>query len=84
MNDAFQLLQKYFANKDELSYAHGGPYKKTAMGQFVPSPLRHIRAALDYLIKIGVVNSSGLLLDAGCGDGRIVALTSFIYKIICI
>jgi hypothetical protein len=81
MNDAFDVLQEYFAHHDDLSYAHGGSYKKTAMGQFVPSPLRHIRAALDYLVKIGVVNSSGLFLDAGCGDGRIVALTAFIYKI---
>ena len=81
MNDAFHVLQEYFAHSDDLSYAHGGPYKKTVMGQFVPSPLRHIRAALDYLVKIGVVNSSGLFLDAGCGDGRVVALTALIYKI---
>jgi len=80
-NFNFDLIQNYYNHLDSLQDAEGGPYKRTAVGQFVPSPLSHIKTAFDYLITTNSIDSSGPLLDAGSGDGRIVAISSLAYGI---
>jgi len=77
----FNLLKHYYYESDLAHSDAGGPYKDTLIGQFVPSPLLHVHMALTYLVENGLINASGLLLDAGSGDGRIVALASFAHGI---
>lgn len=77
----FDILKRYYDESDLESSDAGGPYKNTLIGQFVPSPLLHVHIALTYLVENGLINASGLLLDAGSGDGRIVALASFAHGI---
>jgi len=78
---SFEALRRHFDQADLAESDSGGPYKNTAVGQFLPSPLLHLHVALDYLIETAVIDVSGLLLDAGSGDGRVVALTAFVYGI---
>ena len=77
----FDVIQNYYNHLDSLQDAEGGPYKRTAVGQFVPSPLSHIKTAFDYLIATNSIDTSGPFLDAGSGDGRIVAISSLAYGI---
>lgn len=77
----FDILKRYYDESDLESSDTGGPYKNTLIGQFVPSPLLHVHMALTYIVENGLINASGLLLDAGSGDGRIVALASFAHGI---
>ncbi len=61
---------KYYTNSD-----------KTVKGQFVPSNLVHIDIGLKMAISGGYIDISGYFMDAGCGDGRIVALSSGKYSL---
>lgn len=81
MNRRFELLRRYYDDIDVREGGLGGPYKATAVGQFVPSPLRHIHVALAYLLGAGAFDASGPLLDAGSGDARFVALTALVHGI---
>ena len=78
---SFGALKRHFDQVDLAESDSGGPYKHTAVGQFLPSPLLHVQVAFHYLIETAVINASALLLDAGSGDGRIVALTAFVHGI---
>ena len=80
---SFEVLKRHFDQADLAESESGGPYpyKNTAVGQYVPSPLLHVHAAFDYLIEAAVIDASEPLLDAGSGDGRIVALTAFVHGI---
>jgi hypothetical protein len=53
----------------------------TVKGQFVPSNLTHIDSGLKLAISGGYIDISGYFLDAGCGDGRIIALASGKYDL---
>ncbi len=77
----FHLIQDYYNYLDSLQDEEGGPYKRTAVGQFVPSPLSHIKTAFDYLIRTNSIDRNKPFLDAGSGDGRIVAISSLAYGI---
>jgi hypothetical protein len=78
---SFETLRHHFDQLDLAEHDSGGPYKHTAVGQFLPSPLLHVQVAFIYLIEASVIDASGLLLDAGSGDGRIVALTALVHAI---
>ncbi len=80
-NPNFDLIQNYYNYLDSLQDEEGGPYKRTAVGQFVPSPLSHIKTAFDYLIETNTIDTTKPFLDAGSGDGRIVAISSLAYGI---
>lgn len=81
MNTSFEVLKAYFDLVNVRDYDRSGPYRATAVGQFVPSPLPNLHVALNYLLELGLIPSSGLFLDAGCGDGRVVALTALVHGI---
>ena len=81
MNGPFETLEDYFHHIDLRDNGLGGPYKRTTVGEFVPSPLRHLHAALNYLRRAGAIDTSSLFLDAGCGDARVVALTALVHNI---
>ncbi len=81
MNRPFEVLKQYYGDVDTRESGPGGPYKRTAVGQFVPSPLRHIHAAIEHLLRAGAIDAAGPLLDAGCGDARFVALTALVHHI---
>ena len=78
---SFDILRALYDRLDAAESHLGGPYKRTAVGQYLPSPLRHLNAAIGYLIETSAFDPSGLFLDAGSGDGRVVALTSLVYGI---
>ena len=78
---SFEALRRHYDQADLAESDSGGPYKNTAVGQFLPSPLLHVQVAFDYLIETAVIDAPALLLDAGSGDGRIVALTAFVHGI---
>jgi|GEM_PF-1398091 hypothetical protein len=77
----FSIIRDYFDALDESQSSVGGPYKRTELGQFVPSPIMHIKAALDYLLDRNLIDPFAPLLDAGSGDGRIIAIASLYYGI---
>ena len=78
---SFDILRAFYDRLDAAESHLGGPYKRTAVGQYLPSPLRHLDAAIGYLIETSAFDPSGLFLDAGSGDGRVVALTSLVYGV---
>ena len=78
---SFEILRAFYDRLDAAESHLGGPYKRTEVGQFLPSPLRHLNAAIGYLIETGAFDPSLPFLDAGAGDGRVVALTSLVYGI---
>ena len=53
-----------------------GYFKETDSGVFIPSSLNIIHQAFIHLIGTGVIVKAKPFLDAGCGEGRIVALAS--------
>ena len=78
---SFEVLKEYYDILDLAESSAGGPYKKTAVGQFVPSPLLHAHVAIGYLLRTAAIDAPGLFLDAGSGDGRIVGLTALVHGI---
>jgi SAM-dependent methyltransferase len=77
----FKLIKDYFDTLDRDEEFRGGPYKRTEVGQFVPSPLLHLEAAFAHMISLGVSSASSKFLDAGCGDARVLAVISGVYSI---
>jgi len=77
----FDLIKNYFDASDKAEGLRGGPYKRTEVGQFVPSPLLHLDAAFAHLISLGEIRSGSKFLDAGCGDARVLAVISGTYAI---
>ena len=73
-----ELLDTYykFISEKLVEKFPMGYLKETDTGVFIPSSLNIIRKAFTYLIAKGVIDQNKPLLDAGCGDGRIVALAS--------
>ena len=53
-----------------------GYLKETDTGIFIPSSLDIIRQAFIHLLSKDIIDLDKPFLDAGCGDGRIVALAS--------
>lgn len=76
MTNNFNLIKNYFDASDKIEGLRGGPYKRTEVGQFVPSPLLHLDAAVNHLMSLGEIGSSSKFLDAGCGDARVLAVIS--------
>ena len=66
----FQALQDYCTrNVPRPPYA-----QKTKFGTYLPTPLVRARTAFEYLLREGIIREGENFLDAGSGDGRIVAL----------
>ena len=53
-----------------------GYVKETQTGVFIPSSIDIVRQTLTQLIERGIIDPTKPFLDAGCSDGRIVALAS--------
>ena len=77
----FGQIKDYYDVLDEAESDKGGPYKKTDLGQFLPSPLFQLKIAIEYLISEKLFDPRLQMLDAGSGDGRVVALASFVHQI---
>ena len=73
-----ELLETYYEviSRKLLDKFSMGYIKETNSGVFVPSSLNIIHQAFIHLIDTGVIDKNKPFLDAGCGDGRIVALAS--------
>jgi hypothetical protein len=77
----FETLESYFDRVDLGAGGPGGSNKRTDVGEFVPSPLRQVHEAFGYLLTRGAIDGSGLFLDAGSGDARVVALVALVHGI---
>lgn len=67
----YEVISRKLLDKFSMGYT-----KETNSGVFVPSSLNIIHQAFIHLIDTGVIDKNKPFLDAGCGDGRIVALAS--------
>ena len=77
--DAFaftmKYLEKFFREQDEERIdKYGQVSRKTNSGFYIPSSLRQLDQAFDILLQRHMIKTGSLFLDAGSGDGRIVAL----------
>jgi hypothetical protein len=55
--------------------------RTTADGCFIVSSLNLVQQGLQHFIDIGLIDTKGIFCDAGCGDGRVVALTAGVHQI---
>lgn len=81
ISNNFDLIKNYFDTLDKADGPQGGPYKRTDVGQFVPSPLLHLEAAFAHMIAIGEIGVGSKFLDAGCGDARVLAIISGVHSV---
>jgi len=72
------LLDTYYEviSKDPAYRFPMGYVKETQTGVFIPSSIDIVRQTLTQLIEKKIIDPTKPFLDAGCGDGRIVALAS--------
>ena len=72
------LLDTYYEviSKDPAYRFPMGYVKETETGVFIPSSIDIARQALTTLVDRNIIDPTVPFLDAGCGDGRIVALAS--------
>jgi SAM-dependent methyltransferase len=75
--ERLQRLRRWFARSD----GQRGVYTITAVGEFIPSSLHLVDAAIREFIRLGLLDPTAPFLDAGCGDGRIVALLAAVHGI---
>src|SRR3989344_5780397 len=82
-HEKFIAIRDYFARIDEERKRTQTFSGWTGVGMFVPSSLTHLYAGFQHLINTGAIDQQGLLLDAGCGDGRVLALLAGVFNIPC-
>ncbi len=58
-----------------------GVYRITAVGECIPSSIPFVFRVVRDLITSGAIDASRPFLDAGCGDGRIIALMTLVFRI---
>lgn len=75
--ERLQRLCQWFAQSDR----ERGVYTITALGEFIPSSLHMVDAAICEFMRLGLLDPTAPFLDAGCGDGRIVALLAAVHGI---
>jgi len=67
----------YFDGHDKAAEHYPGKILRvTAFGAYAPTPLKPLEECTRQLISERSIPESGMIVDAGCGDGRIVALMS--------
>lgn len=67
MNGSYEALCRYFQSTTKLV----APYIN-----YIPSPLDSLGHGIEQLVQRGVIDATKPFLDAGSGDGRVVALAS--------
>ena len=72
----FLKLKQYFERQDLQMYLNGELGKSTELGVYLPASLDFTFAAFSLLLKRGMIDTSKPFLDAGSGDGRIIALAA--------
>ncbi|MBI2650506.1 hypothetical protein HYX04_04280 [Candidatus Woesearchaeota archaeon] len=82
----FELLKRFYADVENKHSLNGRYSKKTRIGffhsgLFAASNIDGINVGIEQLLADGLVNQSGWFLDAGCGDGRVTALTAGVHRI---
>ena len=82
-----ETIIKYFEAIDVVRRSRGLAYEATDFGEdsddtgmFAGSSLRHLYPGLARLVAEGAIQP-GFFSDAGCGDGRVLALVSEAFKI---
>jgi SAM-dependent methyltransferase len=66
---------RYFQERDVvLGFKPGVVKQETKLGLFAPSPLAPLEECVQALVQEKVLSSTGTMLDAGAGDGRVTAL----------
>jgi len=75
--ERLQRLCRWFAQSDR----ERGVHTITAVGEFIPSSLHLVDAAIREFMRLGLLDPTAPFLDAGCGDGRIVALLAAVHGI---
>ncbi len=78
--DKFEQLRDFFKNKKYFD-RYGSNIKYTGLGTFTPISLDYLNPTIEKLVKDGTIDCRGFFLDAGGGDGRVVALIASIYGI---
>ncbi|MDG2070727.1 MAG: class I SAM-dependent methyltransferase [Pseudomonadales bacterium] len=78
MQDPQTTLNAYYEviSKDPKYRFEMGYVKETNTGVFIPSSIDIVRQAFRHLIEGEIMDPLQPFLDAGCGDGRIVALAT--------
>ena len=78
MQDTQTTLNTYYEviSKDPKYRFEMGYVKETNTGVFIPSSIDIVRQAFSHLINSEIMDPKQPFLDAGCGDGRIVALAA--------
>ena len=71
LNTYYEVISKDPAYQFPMGYV-----KETETGVFIPSSINIVRQALITLVDRNLIDPTMPFLDAGCGDGRIVALAS--------
>ncbi len=72
-------LEGYFYWVEKELYRKGLFGIDTEKGHFFPASISLVAMGLEELIEQGYISNSSFFLDAGSGDGRIVALASYEY-----
>ena len=75
-------LSRIFECSTETT-GHTLPLRRTAKGIWVPTPISVIRNAAQILNSIGILNKSSTensVIDAGCGDGRLLGSLAALIK----
>lgn len=72
----FEALKRHFEGLDEIARAEGRLNWDTEVGMFMPAKLVDISQIIERLIEDGTLDLSKPFLDAGSGDGRIMALAA--------
>ena len=82
MSQHLQQLVSFFAEVEDQEKREGLYGRLTSIGQpFVASNLRLVAAGLGELKLSGWLDGSRVFCDAGCADGRVVALASACFGI---
>jgi hypothetical protein len=80
MNDTFEALCSYFNELDDKRHYLSIKGKVSGSGKkYMPASLDNVGYMFEQLMERGAIDTTKPFLDSGSGDGRVVALTSYVY-----
>jgi len=77
-HEEYLKIRQYFEKQDLQRYLNGKLGKSTDLGVYLPASLDFTFAAFSLLLRRGIIGASKPFLDAGSGDGRIIALAALL------
>ncbi len=81
MDEKFQEIKRYFDELDSISLKNKTHTKNNAAGMYAPISLEHLTLGMDFLVDNSVIDVTSTFCHAGSNDGRVVILSSEVYKI---